>query len=315
MEGNSLGKLAVGMLLLVFVFSLGNLIYNLENLNIAPENIPQFINPGSEELEVATSGTLANALRWIYYGFAVFCGIVAVIGAVMFASSKDRKKWRRLFIQMTGLMLGIAAIFAFAYFYEDIESSVTGIGSTDVIQGGSTNQTGGSGEPSDGPDSLRVILAFGVFAIVFMFIIVIVMAFAGLMKMKSKGLDYSGVERDSKEVARTIQRTIDALAGGSDTRATVIRCYTDMCKVLAKHGVEEQDYLTPREFLKFAAERLPVPEAKMRPLVDVFEEARYSRHDLSEEHGRRAVAALDSVRRVLVAYRAPQKPGGERPGG
>ncbi len=312
MKGNNLGKLAVGFMLLVFVFSLGNLIYNLENLDIEEESIPQFVNPGAEEMGVATSSTLTNALRWIYYGFMIMCGVVVVIAAMMFTASKDRKKWKRLFAQMVGLLLGIAAIFAFAFFYEDIESTVSGIGSTDFLPGGGGELEEGETQPPESHDSLRVILTFGIFAIVFLFIAVIIMAVSSFLKMRNSGLDYSDMERNSKEVAKTIQRTIDALAGGSDTRATVIRCYTDMCKAMARHGVEEQEHLTPREFLKLSVERLPVPEAQMKSLIDVFEEARYSQHELGEQDCRRAVAALESVKKVLVAYKPQQ--GGENPG-
>ena len=309
MKGNTLGKLAVGFLLLVFIFSLGNLIYNLENLDIAEESVPQFVSAGAEEMNVATSGTLTNALRWVYYGFIIICAVVVIIGAIAFTASKDRKKWRRMLAQMAGVLLVIAAIFAFGYFYEDIESSVTGIGSTETLPGGGGDLEDGSQAPSESPDSLKVILAFGLFAIIFLFIVVIFMGVSSILKLRSSGIDYSDMERDSREVAKTLQRTIDALTCGSDTRATVIRCYTDMCRIMARHGVEEQEHLTPREFLKQAVEKLPVPEAQMKALIGVFEEARYSQHQLDEEDGKRALAALESVRKVLVAYRPPQ--GGE----
>jgi hypothetical protein len=314
MKGHYTGKLAVGILLLVFIFSLGNLIFNLENLDIADENMPQFISTTAGGQDVATNSTLTNALRWIYYGFMVFCGIVVVIGAITFTASKDRKKWRRLFIQMAGLMLGIAAIFAFAHFYKDIESTVTGIGTTDILPGGGNITTDDGGQPSEAPDSLRIVLAFGVFAIIFLFVIVTIMAVLNFMRMRSSGLDYSDMEKDSHEMATTIQRTIDALSGGSDIRATVIRCYTDMCGVMARHGVEEQEYLTPREFLKLAVKRLPVPEVQMRALVNVFEEARYSQHRLDEADSKRALSALEAVRKVLVAYSPSQVQGVEKPG-
>jgi hypothetical protein len=133
------------------------------------------------------------------------------------------------------------------------------------------------------------------------------MAFNNFIRMRSTRLDYSDIEKDKQEVAQTIQRTIDALAGGSDTRAAVIRCYTDMCKVMAKHGVKEEEHLTPREFQKLALDNLPVPEEQMCALVDVFEEARYSNHELGADASARAQAALEGVRAKLVAT-MPGKP-------
>jgi hypothetical protein len=133
------------------------------------------------------------------------------------------------------------------------------------------------------------------------------MAVNNIIRMRSTKLDYSDIERDTQEVAQTIQRTIDALAGGSDTRATVIRCYTDMCKVMAKYGVKEEEHLTPREFQKIAIDTLPVPEEHMRALVDIFEEARYSQHKLGEGESAKALKALEDVRANLMKAK-PEPP-------
>jgi hypothetical protein len=315
MEGNALGKLAVAILLMVFVFSLGNLVFNLENLYIGGDSIPEFVNPGAPESDVASHQTLANAVRWAWFGFLGFCVFALVVGAITFTASKDRKKWRKLFVQILSVLLFIGCIFAFGYFYEDIESSVMGGGSTDILPdgGGDTPSQDGDDIPS-APDTLRVVLTFGVFAVIFLFAISIFIATANFIKMRSSKLDYSDMEKDTKEVAGTIQRTIDALARGSDTRATVIRCYTDMCKVVSKYGVDEEEHLTPREFLKLALDKLPVPREQMGALVDVFEEARYSQHKLGESEGIRAVTALEAVKGKLLEYKPSQAGGGEKPG-
>ncbi|MBA3046634.1 MAG: DUF4129 domain-containing protein [Candidatus Thermoplasmatota archaeon] len=300
-------KLAVAILLMAFVFVLGNLVFNLENLFIGEDNIPEFI-PGSEQAQdIATNDTLAHAIRWIYYGFLGFCIVMVLIGAVSFTASKDRKKWRKMFYQMVSVLLIIGVIFAFGYFYDDIESSVMGGGSTDILPGGGGNASTGNGTalPPESPDTLKVVLTFGLFAIIFLFCIVAVMGFVNILRMRSTNLDYSDIEKDKQEVAQTIQRTIDALAGGSDTRATVIRCYTDMCKVISKYGVKEEEHLTPREFQKLALDNLPVPEEQMRALVDVFEEARYSHHNMDEQDSARAVKALEAVRKNLLVVKKP----------
>ncbi len=306
MNPQSRDKLATAVLLMLFIFVLGNLVFNLENLDLGDENVPQFI-PQSESAEnVATSQTLTNALYWIYFGFVGFCIVMVIIGVASFTVSKDRKKWRKLLVQMAGVLIAILVIFAFGYFYEDIESSVTGVGSTNVLPGGGGNNSlsGNATTPTEAPDSVKTILTFGLFAIIFLFSLAVFMAFQNIVKMRSAKLDYSDIEKDKKEVARAIQRTIDALAGGSDTRATVIRCYTDMCGVIGKHGVKEEEHLTPREFQKLALKALPVPEEQMEALVNIFEEARYSQHNLGEEASKRAVDALEAVKMKLVVEKA-----------
>ena len=316
MENNNFSKLAAAILLIVFVFALGNLVFNLENLNIGEDNIPEYINPGGGgSQDVATIPGLANALRWVYFGILVICGIAVVIGVISFTASKDRKKWRRLFAQVMGVLLICVLLFAFGYFYDDIESSVMGGGSTSVLPDvGAGVSSGNSNNSAGNPDALKVVVSFGVFALLFIFCIAVFIALSNFIRMRSTKLDYSDIERDTEEVAQTIQRTIEAIAGGSDTRATVIRCYTDMCKVMSKYGVKEEEYLTPREFQKLAVDNLPVPEEQMKALVDVFEEARYSHHNLDEEDSQRAVVALEAVRQKLLAFKPESKQEGDNNG-
>jgi len=308
MDSNTVEKLTVALLLMVFVFALGNIIYNLEVLDIGDEAFPEFIQEGSIQSEgVASSGTLADAIRWIWFGFLAISCLALVIGAISFTKSKDRKKWRKLLFQIFSILTVVGLIFAFGYFYEDIESSVMGGGTVNPITGTGNTSAGNDTTPSSSPDSLKVILTFGVFALIFMFCIVTFIAVNNFIKMRTTTLDYSDIERDTQEVAQTIQRTIDALAGGSDTRATVIRCYTDMCKVMAKYGVKEEEHLTPREFQKLAIDNLPVPEGQMGALVDIFEEARYSHHNLGDVDSKRALSALEAVKSTLTAAK-PEPP-------
>ena len=301
-RGQQFSKFFVVLLLMLFVFALGNIIYNLENLYLGGENVPEFIEGSSAQGDnVATSTTLANAIRWVYFGFLGFMVLTLIIGAVSFGQSKDKKKWRNLFFQMLGAILICAVIIAFGVFYEDIEGAISGGGSTDILIGGGGNATFANATTApEQPETIKIISTIGIFAFFFSFWAIAAIAIARIARSRSSKLDYSDLDLRSQEVAETIQRTIDALAGGSDTRATVIRCYTDMCKVLAKYGVVEEEHLTPREFEKLAREALPVPDHLIHDLVMVFEEARYSDHSMTEEDSQRAVSALEGVKSRLV---------------
>ena len=316
MERNTLEKLAVAMLLIVFVFALGNLIYNIEVLDIGDENFPEFVKEGDlQSGGVATSGALADAIRWLYYGFLGVCGLAIIVGAISFTRSRDREKWRKLLFQILSVLLAIGVIFAVGYFYRDIESSFGGGPRELPDERGTITSGDGMEESPAPPSSLGVVLTFGLFAIIVMVCIMVLISVNNFIRMRATKLDYSDIERDKQEITQTIQRTIDALAGGSDTRATVIRCYTDMCKVMAKYGVKEEEHLTPREFQKLALDNLPVPEGQMGALVDIFEEARYSQHPLGEADSRRAVAALEAVRGKLQVVKPPSaRHGGEQSG-
>lgn len=303
-RGQQFSKFFVVLLLMLFVFALGNLIFNLENLFLGEENVPGF-TPGDVQQSgiIATSTTLANALRWVYFGFLVFVGLTFIIGAYSFTQSKDKKKWRGLFFQMIGALVACALIVGFGYFYDDIENTITGGGSTDILLGGggSGNITGANQTAvPDAPDAAKAIATFGIFAFFFAFFALLFITVTRVLKQRSTKLDYSDMDLQTKEVADTIQRTIDALAGGSDTRATVIRCYTDMCKVMAKYGVIEEEHLTPREFENMARDALPVPDDLIHNLVMIFEEARYSDHALTDEDSKRALSALEGMKNKLL---------------
>ena len=300
-KGQQFSKFTVALLLMIFIFALGNVIFNLENLDLGGEDVPEFVEGGvAADSSIASGETLTNALRWVYFAFLGFMILTCIIGAVSFTKSKDKKKWRGLFFQMIGSLAIIGIILGFAVFYEDIEYTLQSIGSTDIDVGGTGNASANLTAVADGPDTAKIISTFAIFGFFFAFGGIIFISLAKFLRIKSTKLDYSDLNLQTQEVAETIQRTIDALAGGSDTRATVIRCYTDMCKVMAKYGVVEEEHLTPREFENIAKEALPVPNELIHDLVMIFEEARYSDHDLTEDASQRALSALEGMKEKLI---------------
>ena len=302
-KGQQFSKFFVVLLLMLFVFALGNIIYNLDNLYLGGEDVPEFIAGSSDQGgDFAASKTVIDAIRWVYYGFIGFLILTFIIGAFSFTQSKDKKKWRNLFYQTLGALAICGIIVGFGYFYEDIESSITGGGESIILEesGGGEAGTANPNAVPDAPDTIKVIATFGIFAFFFAFFAILFISVTRLLKQRSTKLDYSDMDLQTQEVADTLQRTIDALAGGSDTRSTVIRCYTDMCKVMAKYGVVEEEHLTPREFEMLAKDSLPVPDELIHDLVIVFEEARYSDHSMTDEDSKRALSALEGMKNKLV---------------
>ncbi len=287
---------------MLFVFALGNIIYNLENLYLGGENVPEFISGSSDQGgNFAASKTMVDAIRWVYVGFLGFLILTFIIGGFAFTQSKDKKKWKNLFYQMISALAICGIIVGFGHFYDDIESSITGGGeSFEFVEGGGNVAVANGTAAPAAPDSIKVIATFGIFAFFFAFGAVAFITITRFAKERSTKLDYSDMDLQTQEVADTLQRTIDALAGGSDTRATVIRCYTDMCKVMAKYGVVEEEHLTPREFEKLAKDSLPVPDEQIHNLVVIFEEARYSDHTMTDEDSKRALSALEEMKGKLV---------------
>ena len=183
-KNQQLSKFFVILLLMLFVFALGNIIYNLENLYLGDENVPEFI-PGSSDQggDIVASSTMVNAMRWMYYGFVGFLALAFIIGGFSFTKSKDKKKWRNLFYQMISAVVVCGIIIGFGYFYEDIESSITGGGTSFIPEegGGEINITDPSAAP-DAPDSAKALATFGFFAFIFAFWAVVFIAIARIAK-------------------------------------------------------------------------------------------------------------------------------------
>lgn len=88
-----------------------------------------------------------------------------------------------------------------------------------------------------------------------------------------------------------------------EPRKAIIACYAAMERELARFpGVAPQDFDTASEVLARAVEHDAVRPDSATPLVDLFEEARFSRHVMDEGDRQSAVSAL---RRVLADLKAP----------
>ncbi|MCK5397201.1 MAG: hypothetical protein KAJ33_03015, partial [Thermoplasmata archaeon] len=185
-RGQQFSKFTVALLLMIFIFALGNLIFNLENLYLGGEDVPEFVEGSAVQSgATATSATLANALRWVYFGFLGFMIFTLIIGAFSFTKSKDKKKWRNLFYQMIGSLAICAVIIGFGVFYEDIEYALNPAGDTYNPIEGAGNATANLTAVPDGPDTAKIISTFAIFGFFFAFLGLIIVSIAKFARLKS----------------------------------------------------------------------------------------------------------------------------------
>jgi hypothetical protein len=102
------------------------------------------------------------------------------------------------------------------------------------------------------------------------------------------------------EIASIFSYTAELLAHGDEVRESIFHCYEDLCRVLTKHGYLRRDFETVREFEMALRSALPIREDSLVELDNVFEEARYSRHELNTQDSLRAQSALEGVQSELV---------------
>ncbi len=296
-------RLITMLLLMVIVFSIGNLIFNVERLDMGDEIIldnPEAEGGGSY---IASSSTMAETVRYMMIGFMAI-GIIITIGGIVYGTAtKDKEFMKSIMYPLIGGGLAILLIVGTFAYLEIEKSEYT---QNELLEEGytSSNSTGGSGnytEPSnvkpDGMDmAVSVMLAIGAVA----GIAIAIFAISQITQLRTESLSGIDMEAMTEEVGQTIQKAMDDMTSGTDVRSSIMRCYSDMCKLASKHGISDEEHLTPREFESMVGSRLPIEDEKLHDLILIFEEARYSDHDLSEEMRNKAIIALGSIKDDLV---------------
>ena len=85
-----------------------------------------------------------------------------------------------------------------------------------------------------------------------------------------------------------------------EVRKAIYKAYERLCNVLSEYGYIRRRASTVREFEKGARDALPwVPDELIDELTTLFEEARYSDHDLDPDYVDRARACLAGIRESL----------------
>ena len=97
------------------------------------------------------------------------------------------------------------------------------------------------------------------------------------------------------ELADIFAYTAELLAAGDEFREAIFNCYESLCALLMKHRFLRRDFETVREFEMAIRKALPINEEALVALDSVFEEARYSRHEMGEAHKSQAQEALARI--------------------
>jgi uncharacterized protein DUF4129 len=95
--------------------------------------------------------------------------------------------------------------------------------------------------------------------------------------------------------------TLDDLRAERDPRRAVIAAYARMERTLAAYGLPRRSFEAPLEYLARVLIELSASESSVRRLTDLFERAKFSRHEIDAPMKDEAIAALTSLRMELAA--------------
>jgi len=102
------------------------------------------------------------------------------------------------------------------------------------------------------------------------------------------------------EAAEVVQQTISRLETTKEYHEIILQCYKRMCKALANAGLDVEPTQTAREFAESVSTKLRVGNEAVRGLTFLFEEARYSDHEILEAKRAEALKRLESLQRALL---------------
>jgi hypothetical protein len=103
------------------------------------------------------------------------------------------------------------------------------------------------------------------------------------------------------ELATSIGIAIDDLEAEPDARRAVIAAYARMESTLARNGLQRRPSDTPLEYLRRILLDLTTRAEAVRCLTDLFELAKFSRHDIDTSMKLEAIGALREIRDDLQA--------------
>lgn len=231
---------------------------------------------------------------YLFTAAAVLWLLGGVLAFVLWAGEarRDRKSRFRLRIGLPGAVFLVAVVLLLAYGPDLFDRLRPGdSGSTET---GPTTGTGPRGEES--PPSRReapefewpLALAIGLGLLVGAGIL-------GARRLRRRP-DEATLAR---ALAAELDARIDDLRRELDPRRAVIAAYARMERLLGAYGVARRPPEAPLEYLGRVLLELDVGEQAVRELTGLFEEAKFSDHELGPERRDEAISALVDVRDSL----------------
>jgi len=136
----------------------------------------------------------------------------------------------------------------------------------------------------------------------YMLLIIAAFAVAGFIIMKRRSDDLLS------EVIDHLYYTAELLASGDAIREAIFSCYEALVNTLMSRGFLRRDFETVREFEAAIRAAIPISEEALVALDNVFEEARYSRIEMSEAHRNAAQTAMERcIAEISVQTEVPDR--------
>lgn len=284
------------LLLFAAVLLLGSLAFAIANLDRGAEMLPEIPAIGTDDPRPAPFGPTGDQLQ-VVWQITIASIFLVAIAAVVFAKLRGDKLDLSP-LEFLGYAFGIGIVGLAILLWPSV---------ADLF--GSLSRAGGPSQPPPSPGSdtglgqLPTSAAFPAAVALFLVVLVAVWLYAFSSKVLPDLLTgrvrAPDRERRRLEAASAVRRTLLDIEAGGDFRTAVLACYQRMCSLFATRGVARQEALTPREIESLALSELGLSQTVVDDLTGLFEEARYSEHEIGPAQRDRAVECLGAIRREL----------------
>lgn len=286
---------AVPLLLVLAVFIVAALAFNLANLDTGGEAIPKTTTPGGSATRVGVflPDPIATMVLTILFAFFVVGSAILLLrGRNRSKRSSEAFTWWQVLARTLGMALLVALLIAWPRAIQAARERT----------GTDTNAT------ADSATFTTVWPAAAGWPIELFLIASVLAAVVWLMYLLRRGVRQTTEWDDAFPVPNAraaavvaVQKTIQELEGGGDVRAAILGCFQRFCALLGTRGITDQTALTPRELQALAIDQLRVSHDAAEILTSLFEEARYSEHPLGEADRVRAIESLGRIQAALEA--------------
>jgi hypothetical protein len=266
-------RVPLSLLLIWLTVSLGAILPTMEiefGAPISTNPPPNVVSPPTEESQ--------GNPYFMYFLQAIVFGIVviAIVGGLIYRRHLVKEALSGVFSLIAALL-----IYGLLYILADRISFIF------YSQGSWTPSNPGSTPFYSG--NMLILLSISIFmGVIF-----------ALLIFKAYGRKEIKIEEKRLTIAETMERAIYKVKIGKDVRGAILSAYKEMEKLMRSRGVEDKDYYTPREFREFALNTLKISQAPLDTLTNLFEIARYSAHEMTEEHRKLALKALEEIRNAI----------------
>jgi hypothetical protein len=232
---------------------------------------------------------------WDYFfTFALLATIVlvAIVVYVRVVLRPELRRGRFSTIQLLAL-LTIAGLIALAGTRRDWGDVELPFRNEEASTGQSRQNE--AGEASSAEDSRTLQIRWDVFATAGALLVVGVAVLAARRRRNSLG-PVSVRDDAASALSAALDESVDDLRAERDPRRAVIAAYARMERALARHGFARFRAEAPLEYLARVLRELQVRSGAVLALTELFERAKFSRHEIDADMKEEAIGALIAVR-------------------